>query len=158
MTPAPPTPAPRAGAARIFLDGTPVTARVSHRDASGMTLRQELPFLQLERAVRDEEGRRASLASVGVTVRDGTPSLVLELRYDERGDEATLAFPTDRPQRARREETQPYAPESAYAEEDAVIVGGAPATPLTPLSVPVPARRPWHAVLWARVRALFARR
>ena len=113
------------GAARFYLEGvaSPVRAQVAHEDHSGLTLRQELPFLRLDRRLRDERGRTATLASVGVCLRDGTPSLVLDFRYEGRDDEPTAAFVTEsvevatsaRPE--RRDSTLPYAFEVSRSVE-----------------------------------------
>ena len=118
------SPSPRR---RFYLDGiaNPVHARVARHDASGMTLRQELPFLRLHSQMRDESGRCGSLTGVSVTLRDGTPSLVLDVSYEVREREETMPFATEqvevapplvaglvestRSKRAsRRDETLPY--------------------------------------------------
>ncbi len=118
------SPSPRR---RFYLDGiaNPVHARVAHHDDSGMTLRQELPFLRLHSQMRDESGRCGSLTGVSVTLRDGTPCLVLDVSYEPREPEETTPFATEqveiappsvtslmdatRSKRAsRRDETLPY--------------------------------------------------
>ena len=161
------------GAARFYLEGvaSPVRAQVAHEDRSGLTLRQELPFLRLDRRLRDERGRTATLASVGVCLRDGTPSLVLDFRYEGRDDEPTSAFATEsvdavetsaRPE--RRDSTMPYAFEVSRSIELPIHDGidGLAATvdasaPATPPSLPAPTpRKPWHLALWDGVRAAFA--
>lgn len=159
------------GAARFHFDGVPgpITARVEYADREHLTLRQELPFLRLDGSVQDEQGRRAKLTGVAVAVRDGTPSLLLELSYG-RARDATVPFqthppaPIDAPRRARRDHTEPYV--HAQAEptslmNDEALRGDAPATPLTPLSIPAP-KPAWHVTLWHRMRAtwrnLFGRR
>jgi hypothetical protein len=70
--------------AKLMLENlsSPVVARVEHRSAERMTVRQALPFLKLDSGVRDEEGRRAVIRSVGVAMEGGTPNLVLDLVYD----------------------------------------------------------------------------
>jgi hypothetical protein len=70
--------------AKLILEdlSSPVVARVEHRSAERMTVKQALPFLRLESGVRDEDGRRAVIRSVGVCVEGGTPNLVLDLVYD----------------------------------------------------------------------------
>lgn len=174
-------PLARTSGARFFLEGldAPVRAHVASRDDGGVTLRQELPFLQLTRKMRDEDGRVATLASVGVALRDGTPSLVLDFRYEGRGDEPTLSFasaPSQDPSQReaacgraerrdstvpyaieRRESTLPYAPTIL---DDATYRGHVPpasAAPATPPSLPVPsATRAWHRILWDGLRAAFA--
>lgn len=70
----------------------PVRAKVMHQDAAGMTLRQELPFLELNGKLRDEDGREGSLENVSVCVRNGVPSLVLDVRYDNGRPDATVPF------------------------------------------------------------------
>ena len=70
----------------------PVRASVMHQDAAGMTLRQELPFLELHGKLRDESGREGSLENVSIYVRDGVPSLVLDIRYDDARRDATVPF------------------------------------------------------------------
>lgn len=70
----------------------PVRAKVMHRDAAGVTLRQELPFLELNGKLRDEEGRQGSLENVSVCVSNGVPSLVLDVRYDDGRQDATVPF------------------------------------------------------------------
>ncbi len=140
------------GAAKLFIEGVDVavSARVTHADRDGMTLRQELPFLQLQSPLRDHNGRRAELTSVGVTVREGTPSLVLEVRYAGRSDEATTRI-GNVVAKAKRDATVPYVFDDPY---DHAL--GAPAAPLTPLSVPIPPPK-WHVVLWKRLRLLVGR-
>jgi len=159
------------GAARFYLEGvaSPVRAQIAHEDRSGLTLRQELPFLRLDRRLRDERGRTATLASVGVCLRDGTPSLVLDFRYEGRDDEPTSAFATERmtePPSARperRDSTLPYAFEVSRSVEVPIDgIDGLAATvdasaPATPPSLPAPTpRKPWHLALWDGVRAAFA--
>lgn len=70
--------------ARFVLENfdSPVIAKVAHRSEGQMTVKQALPFLKLESGLRDEQGRRAVIRSVGVTVEGGTPNLVLDLVYD----------------------------------------------------------------------------
>lgn len=170
-----PTSATPSGAARFYLEGiaSPVRAQIAHEDRSGVTLRQELPFLQLDRRLRDEQGRTATLASVGVCLRDGTPSLVLDFRYEGREDEPTAAFTTTgqlpmaqlstaqttaRPE--RRDSTLPYAFEVSPSTE--LSIDGLAATvdasaPATPPSLPAPTpRKPWHLALWDGLCAAFA--
>ncbi|MEM7603852.1 MAG: hypothetical protein AAF411_00745 [Myxococcota bacterium] len=82
-----------ASSRRFFFEGVegPVRAEVAHADASGVTLRQELPFLQLQGRLRDDQGREGRLENVSVAVRNGVPSLVLDVRYQGTRD-ATLPF------------------------------------------------------------------
>lgn len=142
--------APQVGrAAKFFFDGVEhaVSARVAAVDGESLTLRQELPFLRLNGKLSDERGRSAELTSVAVAVRDGTPSLVLEVRYQTQRKE-------------RRDQTQPYRFDTNLYTEDRVVHGealrgDAPATPLTPLSIPAP-KPAWHHVLWQRIRMFFA--
>ena len=155
----------RSESARFYLDGLnkAVTAHIERRDAAGMTLRQELPFLQLNRTMRDDSGRAASLMDVGVTVRDGTPHLVLELRYDNREQDETIEFtpaffqqdddddePTTqfRTHRRRRDPTQPYALDTNARTE--IVVANAPAAPLAPYR-----KGGWYRDLWNSVTRLF---
>lgn len=151
--------------ARFFLEGvqSPVHARVEHSDDEGMTLRQELPFLRLNRSVRGEDGREAELASVGVAMTDGTPSLVLKLRYAAlKRRDATMPFelPQDAPRAIRRrDETIPFGVQLALPDEPAH--GGPlegedeeePPAELTPWS----GNQPWYVDLWLTVRAFFIR-
>ncbi len=148
--------------ARLYFDDfpTPIAAKVTQRDAQGLTLRQELPFLKLDGGLRDEIGRRATLASVSVSVRDGVPSLVLEVRFDpDRSDDPTLdvvarLFPSD--ERKRRDETVPYRLGNPDVSVEVQVQGVcAPATPITPLSVPV-IKRPWYRNFWMRLRSYLA--
>ena len=144
--------APQVGrAAKFFFDGVEhaVSARVAAVDGESLTLRQELPFLRLNGKLSDEQGRSAHLTSVAVAVRDGTPSLVLEVRYQGQKKE-------------RRDQTQPYRFDTnLYTEADIPVIndealrGDAPATPLTPLSVPSP-KPTWRQTLWQRIRMFFA--
>jgi len=132
------TDVPVGAPARFQVDGLDhaFTARVDQVDDGGMTLRQELPFLQLDTKLRDEHGREASLASVAVAVRDGTPSLLLELRYAKQ----------------RRDATVPYVFEDPHGDPESTEIVVAPAAPLPPLTHP---RRPWHVMMWARLRSIF---
>ncbi|MCB9603593.1 MAG: hypothetical protein H6720_25010 [Sandaracinus sp.] len=145
------------GAARFYLEGvdSPVRAHVAHADAGGLTLRQELSFLRLDRRLRDENGRTATLASVGVCLRDGTPSLVLDFRYEGRDDEPTAAVRLE-----RRDSTLPYAfelPSSAELAVDGLAATVDASAPATPPSLPAPTpRKAWHVALWHGVRAAFA--
>lgn len=148
--------APQVGrAAKFFFDGVDhaVSARVAAVDGESVTLRQELPFLRLNGKLSDAQGRAAELTSVAVAVRDGTPSLVLEVRYQ-----------TER--KERRDQTQPYRFDTNLYTENVPVVGDAvlneealrgdaPATPLTPLSIPAP-KPAWHHVLWQRIRMFIA--
>ncbi len=147
--------APQVGrAAKFFFDGVDhaVSARVAAVDGESLTLRQELPFLQLNGKLSDEQGRSAELTSVAVAVRNGTPSLVLEVRYQ------------GQPKKQRRDQTQPYRFDTnLYTENtgmkvvnDEALRGDAPATPLTPLSIPAP-KPAWHSVLWQRFRRYMAK-
>lgn len=139
-------------AAKFFFDGVDhaVSARVAAVDGESLTLRQELPFLRLNGQLSDERGRSAQLTSVAVAVRDGTPSLVLEVRYQS-------------PRKERRDQTQPYRFDTnLYTERDPIPIindealrGDAPATPLTPLSIPSP-KPVWRQRLWQRIRMFFA--
>ena len=160
-------PQPASSRARFFLEGvrTPVHARVERSDDEGMTLRQELPFLRLHRQVRSEDGREAELASVGVALRDGTPSLILELRYPheapERSD-ATMPFtlPADAPRASRRrDETVPFGIQLALPDEPAHghPLEGEEGEEALALAA-CPAELPWYLDLWSSVRAFFMRR
>lgn len=138
-------------AAKFYFDGVEhaVSARVAAMDGESLTLRQELPFLRLNGQLSDERGRSAQLTSVAVAVRDGTPSLVLEVRYQS-------------PRKERRDQTQPYRFDTnLYTENTPVVLndealrGDAPATPLTPLSIPSP-KPVWRQRVWNRIRMFFA--
>lgn len=80
---------------RLQIEGvrSPVLARVARRRDSGMTCVQELPFLRLESAVTDEQGRRARIARVALSVDNDMPKLVIELAYDDHDDD----FPSGPP-------------------------------------------------------------
>ena len=153
------SPGPRA---RFFLEGvqSPVHARVEHEDDEGMTLRQELPFLRLNRAIRDEAGREAELASVGVAVKDGTPSLVLKLRYAAmKRRDATMPFelPPEAPRASRRrDETIPFGVQLALPDEPAHggPMEGEEEKPTAALALHH-GKQPWYVDLWTRVRAFF---
>jgi hypothetical protein len=88
------------GRTRLFLGevGAAVTANVSHRSDSRMSVRHALPFLRLESEVMDEEGRFARIAAVRVEVEENVPTLHLELVYPQR-----------KRARERRDATLPYA-------------------------------------------------
>lgn len=88
------TKAASANVGRFYFNSlnVPVRAKVMHQDAAGMTLRQELPFLELNGKLRDEDGREGSLENVSVCVRNGVPSLVLDVRYDDGRRDATVPF------------------------------------------------------------------
>lgn len=150
--------------ARFFLEGVdnPVLARVEHSDDEGMTLRQELPFLRLHRSVTGEDGRQAELASVGVAVKDGTPSLVLKLRYAamQRRD-VTMPFelPPEAPRAARRrDETIPFGVQLALPDEPAYggPLEGEDEDEVAALA-PYQGKQPWYVDLWTAVRAFFVR-
>ncbi|MBO6936424.1 MAG: hypothetical protein JJ863_15740 [Deltaproteobacteria bacterium] len=151
--------------ARFFLEGVqnPVHARVEHSDDEGMTLRQELPFLRLHRSIRDEEGREAELASVGVAMKDGTPSLVLKLRYAAmKRRDATMPFelPQDAPRAMRRrDETIPFGVQLALPDEPAhggPLEGEDEEEPAAELA-PWTGNQPWYVDLWTSIRAFFIR-
>jgi hypothetical protein len=88
-------PAPGSQRARLHIDGvrTPVLTRVARRRETGMTCVQELPFLRLESAVTDDQGRRARIARVALSVEKDMPKLVIELAYDDHDDD----FPSGPP-------------------------------------------------------------
>lgn len=163
--------------ARFVLDGLnkTVTARIAHQDDAGLTLRQELPFLQLHRTVRDASGRSASLMDVGVTLCDGMPHLVLELRYNDRDDPTkTVELDTSWHQQRvldsqrddlsfedepttefrivrRRDSTVPYRLEADSGNTEIVIAGAPAASP-----VPYAGRqRAWLSDLWHSVSSFF---
>jgi hypothetical protein len=149
--------------ARFFLEGvqSPVHAQVEHSDDEGMTLRQELPFLRLHRSVRGEDGREAELESVGVAVNDGTPSLVLKLRYAamQRRD-ATMPFelpPEATRAPRRRDETIPFGVQLALPDEPAhggPLEGEEEEEPAAALA-PYQGKQPWYVDLWTAIRAFF---
>ncbi|MAQ16810.1 MAG: hypothetical protein CMN30_18710 [Sandaracinus sp.] len=152
-------PLPHSARSRFFLEGVrnPVLARVERSDAEGMTLRQELPFLSLHRHVRDEAGREAELASVGVALENGTPSLILELRYPG-GSDATMPFtlPLDAPRaERRRDETIPFGVQLARPDEPA---HGHPMEGELEAALALAEDPPWYLDVWTAVRAFFMRR
>jgi hypothetical protein len=175
------------GCERLFFEGVqaPVVTRVRRRTTGGLTVDQPLPFLRLAAPVRDAEGRCAHIRSIGVSVEEGTPHLVLELSYGERPDGTVRVFPSTARQRARRERpddprrdatvsytrliAQPrlgrlsFEPESppdlaGYREEDAPIVFRIDASDPPP-GDPEPEAAPELARprRWWDIRALFAR-
>ena len=105
--------------------GSPVTTRVAHRSAEGMTVIQELPFLRLSSGVRDAEGRRASIDWVSVDIDGDTPSLVMELSYlqPEREDQTCPLFRIEK-KVTRRDETVPF--EIQRVEQPREVVVGPP--------------------------------
>lgn len=150
---------------RFFLGGltTPVLAKVAHESATRMTLQQELPFLQLESEMLDEDGRSGCLTGVSVKLRDGMPCLMLDVSYGDTGREETAPFETgiaseqwdsaalDRAadslvarlsgstrSRRRTDETQPYGVRTG--ENASVIVPTPVAT--AELSAAIPAEAP----------------
>lgn len=84
-------------AVRLHLDavGAPVRASLAHRSKDRMVVLQALPFLRLDSAVRDEEGRPARIRDVRLDVLDGTPSLVLDLAYDGHEQEPFRVLPRE---------------------------------------------------------------
>jgi hypothetical protein len=91
--------------ARLTLDatGTKVVARVVSRSDAGFQVAQTLPFLKLQGGLVDEEGRRGRLAGVTLDVHGDTPTLLLEVVYEDvrRRREPTIEFerPSDAPPR-----------------------------------------------------------
>jgi len=71
--------------ARLTLDatGTKVVARVVSRSDGGFQVAQSLPFLKLQGGLIDESGRRGRLAGITLDVHGDTPSLVLDVVYDD---------------------------------------------------------------------------
>lgn len=116
-------PAPGSQRARLHIDGvrSPVLTRVARRRETGMTCVQELPFLRLESAVTDDQGRRARIARVALSVEKDMPKLVIELAYDDHDDD----FPSGPP-------AVPYGAIIAPPSPDTVdTLPGAPAPELT---------------------------
>jgi hypothetical protein len=115
-------PAPASLRARLHIDGvrTPVLTRVARRRETGMTCVQELPFLRLESAVTDDQGRRARIARVALSVEKDMPKLVIELAYDDHDDD----FPPGPP-------AVPYGTIVAPAREPIDTLPGAPAPEFT---------------------------
>ncbi len=126
------------GRTRLQLDevASPVIAHVMRRGPGGMTVAQTLPFLRLRSAVRDESGRTAHIADVSVDVSSGTPSLVLELVYDEAlpfalaMDDTLPGFEPSweegeraAPRARRRDETVPFEIARQREPGDAIVVG-----------------------------------
>jgi len=115
--------------ARLHLSNvvSPVIANVSHRDLDRLTVVKALPFLRLHSPVWDEDGRTALIASVKVAVEDDTPSLVLELVYEDRALQARDTLPgfvPDMPDDGaprRRDETVPYLFEKAEIHRQIVV-------------------------------------
>lgn len=75
----------------LFLDSVPapVVATIARRSARRLTVRQALPFLELQGGLRDSQGRRAHIGSVAVEMDGTTPNLVLDVVYDDREDDTT---------------------------------------------------------------------
>lgn len=138
--------------ARLFFEGvsSPVVTHVRNRSAKGMVVAQELPFLSLASDVRDEDGRRARIRSVGVTVEGDTPHLVLELAWARRGDATLPSFAIGEGERPRRrDDTQPY----GFIPRASELAGGdAPKTIDAPVLESV-ARRESEAPIVFRIEA-----
>jgi hypothetical protein len=83
--------------ARLVLDNvsSPVLANVAQRDESGLKVKHALPFLRLDTGVLDENGRRAVIRGVELSVEDGTPNIVLDLEYVQRSMAGDESFATD---------------------------------------------------------------
>lgn len=60
-----------------------VVADVESQGARCLTVRRPLPFLRLEGGVVDERGRRARVNDVWLSLEDETPTLVVDLVYDD---------------------------------------------------------------------------
>jgi len=125
--------------ARLHLDtlGSRVVTRVAQRTDRSMTVTQALPFLRLDSAVHDEEGRSARIQWVTLDIDGDTPSLVMQLAYDE-------ALPKAAPPRAekpRRDETVPFEIQRGSASHQVRIGRSsypAPAEALAPTVVESP--------------------
>lgn len=109
--------------------GSRIATNVTRRSPEGLTVMQELPFLRLSSAVRDANGRRASIDWISVDVDGDTPSLVMELSYmaPEREDATVPCFPIT-PAARRRDETMPFELESDRPTREIVV--GTPRAPL----------------------------
>jgi hypothetical protein len=114
--------------ARLRLEGvdTTVVTRVKHRGLYRMTVAQTLPFLRLSAAVEDDAGRAAHIESVTVDFEGDTPSLVLELVYDDDDETEASPGPDARPSgvrltKARRDPTVPYEIPKARARRDPTV-------------------------------------
>ncbi len=70
--------------ARLQIEGleAPIVTTVARRRDDGLVVVQPLPFLKLQSAVHDEQGRAARIARVAVDVQRDVPRLVLELMFD----------------------------------------------------------------------------
>lgn len=156
--------APRAGArARLHLEAvaTPIDAEILDRDASSLTVEQELPFLRLGMRVSVEGAGPAHgrLASVDLRVEDGVPRLLLVVR-DEAAEVEREAAPAD--------DTPPV--DSDATLQDFELSAALAERPSTPAEAPVelaadeeePAESSAHPLLarvmpvWARARAAVA--
>ena len=107
--------------------GSRIATNVTQRGPEGLTVTQELPFLRLTSAVRDENGRRASIDWISVDIDGDKPSLVMELSYlaPERED-ATMPCFRITPSPGRRDETVPFEIENLAPRREIVV--GASAT------------------------------
>ncbi|MEM9195563.1 MAG: PilZ domain-containing protein, partial [Myxococcota bacterium] len=121
--PEPPAPVRKGQGAvvRLRLDGvdTQIAARVLHRDAEGVTLEQELPFLRLLTGLTvGEDGKRGRIQSVDLVVENGAPRLVLDVSYEPEPTAVDLPAPADATLRD-------YDPPHAFAEvsDDTIDTG-----------------------------------
>jgi len=112
--------------------GSRIATNVTKRGPEGLTVTQELPFLRLTSAVRDENGRRASIDWISVDIDGDTPSLVMELSYlaPEREDETVPCFRIT-PAPGRRDETVPFEVENLAPRREIVVGTSAVVSPRT---------------------------
>ena len=77
---------------RLQLDGVGATITAERAWACGDTtlVRQALPFLRLDTEVTDEDGRRARIRAVTISMDGDVPRLELELREVDEADLDTL--------------------------------------------------------------------
>ncbi len=151
--------------ARFHLEGVaaPLRAKVDHKDSAGLRLRQELPFLQLQKVLRDEGGREASLTSVGVSLRDGVPSLILDFAYADTGREPTTPFAIGEGgilgegNKKRRDETQPYAFEKKEKRVEVQVDGASLSAPSVPMLRPASKKPSLWLRLWGNLWNLLVR-
>jgi hypothetical protein len=125
---------------RLRLEGvpSPVVTHVVRRSGDRVTLRQPLPFLQLDGMVEDERGRRGRIARVDVSLEGNLPSLVLEVAYAaEVVETAPPEVPSARAPSPRRDATVPFELPSVRNSSAPPIAVGAPAAPAW-----------WHPAAW----------
>jgi hypothetical protein len=141
---------------RLQLEGlpTPVVTRVVRRSDQGATLHQPLPFLQLQGAVVDENGRRGRIEWVDVALDGDVPALVLEVSYQPRIPDPrmlpTPTAPSTRGAPSRRDATVPFELPNARALSQPPIPIGEPTTGAPGMARPREGG-PWATLLsWLR--------